>query len=107
MEKIFKAKRIDTGEWVEFDLFDGLSAITWEIFDKNTICQFTGIYAANGKIFENDYIKPSLPRKDREYLVHYCNREHCLKIEGDPICYAFDWNLNSLTLTGHNIHDKD
>ncbi len=121
MEKIFKAKRLDNGEWVEFWLF----GIQWSDHDsvrvkvktadfdsfvfvsKNTICQFTGLYASNGRIFEGDYIKPSLSREDRDYVVSYCKDDHCLKIGGDAICYEIDWNLNSLTLTGHNIHDKD
>lgn len=80
-EILFKAKRIDNGEWVEGSLIDldidsGYCYIVppykkasilpiiflitdrMKLVDPETICQFTGLCDKNGnKIWENDIIK--------------------------------------------------
>lgn len=75
-EILFKAKRIDTGEWIEGyytecrgETFIGIDAssmfeifcppvIIWFKVDSETICQFTGLYDKYGnKIWENDIVK--------------------------------------------------
>lgn len=81
---LFKAKRIDNGEWVQGYLFDdgfengrvfiggiiiekynGTACDDWNVtgidfceIDKSTICQCTGLKDKNGKlIWENDIVK--------------------------------------------------
>lgn len=84
-EILFKAKRIDNGEWVKGNLvlsndaLEGYEAIIvpqigshmftkgvyydlgiekWYIVDKNTICQYTGFTDMKGnRIWENDIVK--------------------------------------------------
>lgn len=50
---LFKAKRVDNGEWLEWDVIAGIPENVSILAD--TICQCTGLKDKNGKlIWEND-----------------------------------------------------
>mgnify|MGYP004470240599 CR=1 FL=1 len=87
-EILFKAKRIDNGEWVEgyyvkkYDLlgneehliFHADSYRVWEYaeIDLKTLCQSTGLTDKNGKrIWENDILRYEWGRKTRIDIVKY------------------------------------
>ncbi len=84
---LFRAKRIDNGEWVEgfivkkhglFFIYDIINSDTcrqsnYEV-DQSTICQCTGLKDKNGKlIWENDLLNSgNLVVTWREELASYC-----------------------------------
>lgn len=60
---LFKAKRLDNGEWLEWDVIAGIPENVSILAD--TICQCTGLKDKNGKlIWENDIVK-------KEFYIDY------------------------------------
>lgn len=70
MEKryLFRGKRSDTGEWVEWNMITGIPHDV-HILD-NTICQCTGVEDKNGKlIFENDILEGHFDDESLEDII--------------------------------------
>lgn len=88
-EILFKAKRVDNGEWVEgyytecsgktfvgidissmFEIFCA-PVIKWFRVDPKTLCQFTGLCDKNGKkIWENDILMAHLDESYPEDVTY-------------------------------------
>lgn len=121
-EILFKAKRIDNGEWVEGYLgkgkryYDGkpmaiimpvnveilsmCSVSEYEIVDPNTICQYTGLTDKNGnKIWENDIVVHSYTRYEDSPLDYppYKSKVHKKN-------YAIEWD-STPSYCGYRYHN--
>lgn len=105
-EILFKAKRIDNGEWVEGDLihsFDEEKRFAISnlegIFEVSecTICQYTGLTDKNGnKIWENDVVE--VWWKQRTLKEDYEPKRYKAVVEfGNPNgLYSWGWQLRFL-----------
>ena len=133
MRKIlFKAKRLDTGEWVEgyyqkrYDtkndeqhfIFWLKSYTVWEYaeIDPNTLCQYTGLTDKSGrKIWETDIISINAysyyePEDDYFGIVTYCEKDACWALKNNErfdeiICECFGSYTTEIINHG-NIFDN-
>lgn len=134
-EILFKAKRMDNGEWIE-----GLLTIMWEQYhiinpqdentvypiDENTICQYTGLTGKNGcKIWEKDILSDddmfSVVRWDEEearFVIDDYGTKGCLMEYGFDECMGeygvvdtngFDdfYSMKSFEVIGNIFDNKD
>ena len=104
---LFRAKRIDNGEWVEgfyavardrkgltqhniLIADNDLGYFKWIVVDPSTICQCTGLKDKNGKlIWENDIVKHDFGKDQigvQLAIVKYDSKYACYQIK--PI---YDW----------------
>ena len=104
---LFRAKRIDNGEWVEgfyavardrkgltqhniLIADNDLVYFKWIVVDPSTICQCTGLKDKNGKlIWENDIVKHDFGKDQigvQLAIVKYDSKYACYQIK--PI---YDW----------------
>ena len=117
---LFKAKRLDNGEWVQGALFNGEShciigqeikfspyteheckIVGYEV-DRDTICQCTGLKDKNGKlIWENDIVRDE---KGNFYKAFWQNNYYqfswvCVKTDAFLIGTKWDlWSIKSFEI---------
>ena len=122
MEKIFKAKRIDNGEWIEFSLFGDYPNVKsfyfWSkdedysrelipfLLDQDTVCQFTGSKDSEGnRIFERDELRAS---GEIDSLAVWKNSSFCIKHKTNHSSFVkfSGIDISCYTLTGRNMHDN-
>lgn len=125
-EILFKARRLDNGEWVEgyyvffkdtilkdilHVIFWGNHFQEWHEIDPETLCQYTGLTDKNGvKIFEGDVIK--IHNTNRQGLpapVFYKQQDCAFVIHRsgyNPIPMDDYWAEKDFEVIG-NIHDKE
>lgn len=116
-EILFKAKRIDNGEWVEGYLFDdgfengrmfvggivieeykGTACDEWNItgidfceVDPYTICQYTGLTDKNGnKIWENDVVE--IPTENGYFTIEWSDTEARWQMDNEIDNFIVDFD---------------
>lgn len=108
-EILFKAKRIDNGEWVEGYLFKSFTGVSYimtqfdhilglfEYFkvDEATICQYTGLTDKNGnKIWEND-IYEYLDSGERFVIRYGPYTQSNIQIKDTNLGFYAEWQGNT------------
>ena len=114
-EILFKAKRIDNGEWVEGDLertkYDD---VIWIVdvrgekcyrCDLDTICQYIGLTDKNDKkIWENDIVE--LPDEEGYFTCKWEEDAARFVMNGDGLTVDFDNYWRYQTEVAGNIFDN-
>lgn len=90
-EILFRGKRIDNGEWVEWNMITGIPHDI-HILD-NTICQCTGLRDKNGKkIWEGDLVKYLF--SDTIAPIRYGSYQSCFdSTKTEHVGFYVDWSV--------------
>ena len=120
---LFRAKRIDNGEWVIGNLIDspnGRNAILetsgdWLLneVDPSTICQCTGIKDKNGKlIWENDimvgHLDDIFPEDATYVMVMWHNNGFCTHQDGyDDYKPLDEFDQNNFEVCGNTVDNPE
>lgn len=112
---LFKAKRIDNGEWVQGALFNGEShciigqeikfspyaeheckIVGYEV-DRDTICQCTGLKDKNGKlIWENDIVRDEQGNFYKAFWQNNYYQFSWVCVKTDVFLIGTKWDLWSI-----------
>ena len=112
-EILFRAKRIDNGEWIEglpsydingnlteFEVYRGFANCEIADVDSETVCQWTGLTDKNNrKIFEGDICKIHSDSIDEE--------DGCFSVEWDERDARFALYSEGLTVDFGNYHGHE
>ena len=112
-EILFRAKRIDNGEWIEglpscdingnlteFEVYRGFANCERADVDSETVCQWTGLTDKNNrKIFEGDICKIHSDSIDEE--------DGCFSVEWDEGDARFALYGEGLTVDFGNYHGHE
>lgn len=124
---LFKAKRVDDGEWVRGNLiytFTGIPCIVTEYdhimnfinineVDPTTICQCTGLKDRNGKlIWENDILSGHLDEdypedETREHILWRENGWHTKELGSIDYAPLDDFDSENFEVIGNIFDNKD
>lgn len=108
---LYRAKRIDNGEWVEWNMITGIPHDV-HILD-NTICQCTGLKDKNGKlIFENDilsgHIDVEFPEDETRKRVVWHENGWCTNEPGcDDYEELDDFDSENFEVIGNMIDNPE
>lgn len=111
---LFKAKRLDNGEWVQGALLDGeiycliaqeikfspyimheCKIVGYEV-DRDTICQCTGLKDKNGKlIWENDIVRDIYGNLFKAFWQNNYYQFSWICVKSDVFSIGTKWDLRS------------